>query len=96
LVSENSAVSRAGTPQVVIKQDIPVSQAEFSTIRQAHEAAGINRPMNNVLYGFPGKTPCTFNCATYPEQIGIQIPEPSGNMRIYMPLLEGLGEVWKP
>ncbi|CAH0446079.1 hypothetical protein LMG9673_04749 [Ralstonia pseudosolanacearum] len=95
-VAENPAVGRGGVPQVVIQQKIPVSQADFDAIKAAHDAVGINNPINNVSYGFPGKNVCTFNCATFPSSLGIPIPEASGNMRLYFPELEKLGQPWVP
>ncbi len=95
-VAENPAVGRGGLPQVVIQQKIPVSQADFDAIKAAHDAVGINNPINNVFYGFPGKNICTFNCATFPSSLGIPIPEASGNMRLYFPELEKLGQPWVP
>jgi|GEM_PF-3145620 len=95
-VANNPAMGRGGVPQAVIEQKIPVSLAEFDAIKAAHDGIGVNNPMDNVLYGFPGQNACTFNCATFPTQLGIRIPEASGNMRSYMPLLEKLGQPWKP
>ena len=95
-VVKNPGISRDGTPQVVFEQKIPVTKAQYDAIVSAHEARGVNVPMNDVLYGFPGQNSCTFNCATYPSQLGIPIPETSGNMRNYMPLLEQLGQPWIP
>ncbi len=94
-VANNPAMGRGGVPQVVIKQKIPVTKAEFDAIKAAHEGMGTN-PMDNIKYGFPGQNACTFNCATFPSKLGIPIPEESGAMRNYMPLLEELGTPWKP
>ena len=95
-IANSSAASRGGVPQAVIEHRISMSHEQFDMIKLAHNAIGINSPMNNTMYGFPGKNSCTFNCATFPMSIGIPIPEATGNMRNYMPLLEKLGMPWKP
>jgi len=39
----------------VIQQQIPVSQAQFDAVQAAQNSIGVNNPMDNVLYGFPGQ-----------------------------------------
>jgi len=95
-VFENPGIGRDGKPQVVYEQKIPVSREQYKSILAEHEARGVNAPMDDVFYGFPGKNECTYNCATYPSRFGIEIPENSGNMRDYMPILEQRGGPWKP
>ncbi|MGO4502609.1 MULTISPECIES: hypothetical protein [unclassified Dyella] len=95
-VANNPAMSRGGLPQAVIEQQIPLAQADFDAIQAAHNSIGVGNPMNDVLYGFPGQNACTFNCATFPSHLGIPIPEATGNMRSYMPLLEQRGQLWTP
>ena len=36
------------------------------------------------------------NCATYPRRFGLQLPESSGNLKVYIPALEAVGVPWKP
>nr|WP_297350314.1 PAAR domain-containing protein [uncultured Caldimonas sp.] len=95
-VSARPAIGRDGKPQVVVEQKIPVSKAEFGRIKAEHDAIGVNRPMDDVRYGFPDEGACTFNCATFPSKLGIPIPETSGNLRNYIPQLEKNGNVWQP
>ncbi|MEJ8798680.1 PAAR domain-containing protein [Trinickia caryophylli] len=95
-VAKNPAIGRDGVPQTVIEQKIPLSQADFDAIKAAHEAIGVDNPMDNVFYGFPGKNANTYNCATFPSSLGIPIPEASGNMRLYFPELEKVGQPWVP
>ena len=95
-IAENPAMSRGGVPQAVIEQRIPVSQAEFDSMRAAHDGLGVNSPFDDILYGFPGQNACTFNCATFPSRLGMPIPETSGNMRTFMPALERNGRPWQP
>ena len=95
-VATKPAIGRDGKPQVVIEQKIPMSKAEFDAAKARHDAIGLNKPMDDVLYGFPNEGACTFNCATFPSKIGIPIPEKSGNLRNYIPNLEQQGEVWVP
>ncbi|WGG52039.1 DUF4150 domain-containing protein [Rugamonas sp. DEMB1] len=95
-VAKNPALGRDGVRQVVIESKIPVSQAQLDSIMAAHEKIGVNSSMDNILYGFPGKNSCTFNCATFPSELGIPIPEATGNMRNYMPELEKAGKPWTP
>ncbi|MNM75532.1 hypothetical protein D3C81_873230 [compost metagenome] len=95
-VARNPTMGRGGVSQVVIEQKIPVSEAQLNAIKANHERIGVGNPMDNVLYGFRGQNACTFNCATFPSSLGIPTPEASGYMRNYMPLLENLGQPWKP
>jgi hypothetical protein len=95
-VAEHPLESRGGGLQTVVEQKIPVSQEQFDAIKAQHDAAGVNNPMGDVLYGFPGPDGESFNCATYPSKLGIPIPETSGNLRNYMPALEEKGQPWSP
>ncbi|MCE3602670.1 PAAR domain-containing protein [Massilia sp. P8910] len=95
-VAKNPSIGRDGAPQVVIEQKIPMTQAQYDAVVAAHEARGVKMPMDDLLYGFPKEGGCTFNCATYPSQMGIPIPETTGNMRTYMPALEEVGVPWVP
>lgn len=95
-VAENPAVGRDGLSQVVVEQKIPVSSADFDAIKAAHDAIGVDSPMDNAFYGFPGKNASTYNCATFPRKLGIPTPEASGNMRLYFPELEKQGQPWEP
>jgi uncharacterized Zn-binding protein involved in type VI secretion len=95
-VVDNPRIGRDGAPQVVIEQKIPMTKAQYDAIAAVHKARGVEMPMDDLLYGFPKPGGCTFNCATYPSQMGIPIPETTGNMRSYMPALEKLGVPWVP
>ncbi|CAN1596855.1 filamentous hemagglutinin [Pseudomonas mediterranea] len=100
-VANSTAMGRGGVPQTVYQQKISVSQAQFDAIKTAHDAIGVGNPMVDVFYSFPvrgGVAPggCHFNCATFPNSLGIPIPENSGVMKVYMPNLEKLGAPWRP
>jgi hypothetical protein len=36
------------------------------------------------------------NCATFPRRFGIHLPEPTGQLARYIPILQSIGERWKP
>ncbi|QTH15038.1 hypothetical protein C4C32_03780 [Pseudomonas corrugata] len=100
-VANSTAMGRGGVPQTVYQQKISVSQAQFDAIKTAHDAIGVGNPMVDVFYSFPvrgGVAPggCHFNCSTFPNSLGIPIPENSGVMKVYMPNLEKLGAPWRP
>ena len=95
-VANNSAVDRSGDPQVVIEQRIAFLRAQFDRIRKEHDRIRADSPSEDVLYSFPGRNECAFNCATFPSKLGIPIPEKTGNMRTYMPSLADAGRAWKP
>jgi hypothetical protein len=70
-VAENPThpASTASEPQYVYKQDIPVSQKKFASIKAAHNARPLNEPMPEIRYGFPLPNTTAFNCATYPASL---------------------------
>jgi hypothetical protein len=78
----------------VYVQSIPVSEADFNRIRkQVLEEVG-GSPLVGKRYAFPGPKGC-FNCATWPASHGIPIPEPTGQLRDYIPRLMELGRPWR-
>jgi len=95
-VAESPGIGRDGLPQVVYEQRIPLSRSQYEQILAEHNARGVDAPMNDVLYSFPGKNEGAYNCATYPSRFGVPIPEKSGVMKDYMVELENLGKPWKP
>lgn len=36
------------------------------------------------------------NCATFPRHLGLELPETSGQLQRYIPILEANGTLWKP
>jgi hypothetical protein len=49
-------------------------------------------------YGLPIKegVQAWDNCATFPKQLGLPIPEPSGYLVVYIPALKSQGKQWQP
>jgi RHS repeat-associated protein len=78
----------------VYVQSIPVSKADFGRIRGQVLDEFSNGPLLNKRYAFPGPKGC-FNCATWPSSLGIPIPEPSGNLRLYIEELKRVGRPWQ-
>jgi hypothetical protein len=46
-------------------------------------------------YGLPAKDQTWDNCATFPRQLGIALPEATGNLYLYMGILKKEGSVWQ-
>lgn len=44
--------------------------------------------------GEPSRHPLTHNCATFPAELGISLPEETGKLEYYIAELEKRGEVW--
>ena len=81
----------------MFKQDIPVSQSLFDEILAAHNKVGVNKPLDNVFYGFPkseGWGCTTFNCATYPSSLGVPSSNLSGSLVKDIPTLKLLVNYW--
>jgi hypothetical protein len=77
--------------------------AKIDVARQVAKMSGMKPGEHGLGYSFPKPTPtdgehfapsngydaaCVRNCATFPEKVGVAIPEPSGNLGSYMPELE--------
>jgi len=99
MVAKEPEIARSGLPQEVIEQKIQVPRRTFEAIKSAQDRIGIDVATENARYSFPGKDGTfaegTFNCATFPEELGIPVPESTGNMKSYMPALEQVGQPWK-
>lgn len=89
-------VSRAPKPQIVYKQDIPMSREQFDAISAEHDARPLGEPMPEIRYGFPFPNSPAFNCATYPGTLGIPIPHPRGVLEKYIPKLAEKAARWRP
>ncbi|MBC7414491.1 MAG: hypothetical protein H7327_06115 [Herminiimonas sp.] len=97
-VHDNRWIPGSTVTQIVYKQDIDVSNAQFEAIRNKHDACGIDKAMPEVQYRFPFATtsPVVFNCATFPLHLNIPIPFARGILSEYIPALEKVGEEWTP
>jgi RHS repeat-associated protein len=76
-----------------------VSRQEFERIQQMVMDEMNKSPLHDKLYGFPkNKDVECYNCAQWPGTIGVEIPEPTGQLRDYIPMLiqRGGGERWTP
>lgn len=47
-------------------------------------------------YGLPAKDQTWDNCATFPRQLGISLPEETGSLYLYIAELKQKGHAWKP
>ena len=89
-------LSQAGAPTTVWQMAISVDDEEFDHIRQQAEQWYTDRKV--FMYSFPPAEPKTDrdNCATFPRRLGLPLPEPTGNLREYIPAIQAHGEVWTP
>lgn len=57
----------------------------------------VRRSPLRVRYGFPQDAPC-YTCATWPQIVGVAIPETSGTLRLYIAALRQKGKerIWRP
>ena len=78
----------------VYVQSIPVPNTDFNRIRKQVLGEVGGSPLVGKRYAFPGPKGC-YNCATWPASHGIPIPEPTGQLRDYIPRLMELGRPWK-
>lgn len=58
----------------------------------------VRRSPLRIRYKFPNHAPACYNCATWPAQIGVRIPEPTGRLRVYIAALRRNGKerIWRP
>ena len=79
----------------VWQQIIELSDAEFEQIKEATETWYTQGKI--AAYGFPGPASGieVNNCATFPKVLGLPIPEETGQLSVYIPQLEALGELWQ-
>lgn len=90
-------VSLSRQPQIVYKQDIPMSEAQFNAIRAEHDARPLGEPLpDDIRYGFPFPDSPAFNCATYPSTLGIPIPDRRGLLATFIPKLAEKSVKWRP
>jgi hypothetical protein len=99
----NELASR-GARTRVYEMSIDVGHEEFARI-QASVAAQLDNPaLTQTRYMFPPRTPeglpmsmppgCA-NCATFPRELGIPIPEETGQLSRYIDELKQLGTLWQ-
>jgi hypothetical protein len=46
-------------------------------------------------YGLPAQNQNWDNCATFPRQLGLELPESTGNLYLYIGVLKKIGQLWK-
>jgi len=76
------------------KLKVATQLAKMSGMKPGEHGIGYSFPMPSEKDGqhfapskqFPAE--CVRNCAAFPEKVGVPIPEPSGNLSVYMPELE--------
>jgi hypothetical protein len=88
-------LANGGAPTTVYKLSINVTDDEFESIRRQTIAWYNERKA--FTYAFPSDdiVESHDNCATFPRRLGIPLPEPTGNLRDYMPILQTKGEQWQ-
>jgi hypothetical protein len=90
-----SALAADGAPTDVWQMVVTVSDEAFEQIRSQTIAWYNDRTI--FTYAFPSDAAdeTRDNCATFPRRLGIALPEPTGNLRDYMPALQAGGERWR-
>lgn len=90
------ALAQDGAATTVWQMPIAVPDEVFEAIRQQADAWYNERKA--FIYAFPSEEAAADrdNCATFPRQLGISLPEPTGNLREYIPALKMNGEAWIP
>jgi len=81
-------------PTTVWQMPLSVSDEGYERIRQQAYAWYDER--KTFTYAFPSDefAETRDNCATFPRRLGLSLPEPTGNLREYMPALQMNGERW--
>ena len=89
-------LAQSGAPTVVWQMSIPLNDDAFDRIREQAEQWYTDGKV--FMYSFPPAEPKTDrdNCATFPRKLGLLLPEPTGNLREYIPALQANGEIWTP
>lgn len=92
-------LSLLGVDTTVWELVVELEDHEFEAIRALTKEWYNNH--TEFLYAFPSldnddEESITDNCATFPRRVGIPIPEETGNLRDYIPLLQENGKRWRP
>lgn len=91
-------LAKVGARTVVWQMVIPLSEEEFERVRT--QALKWYTEKNVFSYAFPlydeGVVAATNNCATFPRELGLPLPEPSGRLVKYIPAIRKSGHRWKP
>jgi hypothetical protein len=86
-------LSAHGARTAVWQITLNCSEFEFNRIYELTRkwyTEGVNFP-----YAFPQEGSNTDNCATFPRQLGMTLPEPTGQLQEYVKALQGAGDRWK-
>ena len=78
----------------VWQYSITVSDEIFASIKE--KALTWYNEKKIFPYGLPAKDQTWDNCATFPRQLGIALPENTGSLYLYISELKKLGHIWKP
>jgi hypothetical protein len=80
----------------VWQMPIEVSDEEFERIRNLTLLWYTEE--TTFLYSFPPETPMPDrdNCATFPRNLGLPLPELTGQLQNYVPILAERGTTWHP
>jgi hypothetical protein len=95
-IFERAAVLvQEATPTEVWEMSVAVSDEMFEHVRTQTIAWYNERRI--FTYAFPSEDDVENrdNCATFPRRLDIPLPEPTGNLRDYMPALQAQGKRWR-
>ena len=92
-------LAQSGARTTVWQQRIPVSAAEHARIAQELQHLVMAGGRLGARYRFPDKSGVAMpaganNCATWPRELGLPIPEPTGRLRHYIALLQAGEQSW--
>lgn len=81
-------------PRLTVWQyDIEIADDVFDTVRD--KAITWYNEVKIFLYGLPAINQTWDNCATFPRQLGLPLPETTGNLYLYIGILKKLGHPWR-
>jgi hypothetical protein len=97
-------LSKQGGGTSVYQTSVRISAEEFAEMQASVLAQVENPSLTRGWYRFPEKVdgipvempPQCNNCATWPRTLGLPIPEDTGQLSRYIPLLKKLGSLWEP
>jgi hypothetical protein len=93
-----------GSGTTVYRMPVSISAEQYSQIDGSISAQAGNPSLTQGWYRLPEKVngeyvpmpPQCNNCATWPRTLGLPLPENTGWLHRYIPILEKLGTIWNP
>jgi hypothetical protein len=89
-------LGRSGARIQVWQRPIPLQVDTFEKMRET--VLSWYQEHRTFTYAFPGEMPIADrdNCATFPRRFGLELPESTGQLIEYIPVLAAHGTLWSP